>query len=588
MRFVKPYFENSKECYYPYNEELLKKYPIFPFYIMDGGAFLLANDILGKGWNGDTLAEAVMDGSLFANWIDESGKFDWDLPYHQFMDSQVCAPLEWFVWINRLYFLIPLANKFLKTKDEEYAGKWFRCFEDWYAAHPYIEMKEDDNAVTKSVWSDDKNISQTVKGSEGYITSLVWRDMQVSWRLLAVLHSIAMLGESETLTKDKWQKIYDFVMLHASQILEEGKKYAKLGSLHNHVLQLGTALLYIACLVPELANADEFEQTARELLKIQLKGAVKKDGGSNEGCSSYSHFIARMYVECYIMLERNGKPAIDGLYESIQKQYNWMHQMSARDGKSIIFNDAYTLDASKDFEFVKLIFPIELCEKQSVIFEDSAGGVLRNESIDMFIDGMPLTQVHQHAGRPNFMLYKDGKRIIVDSGCCSYDHHAVHKYFLGEWAHNTVCVRQNDIPNITQRSYDDVKLTAFSEKSKEVNYAVCGKRGEISFNRTRSFKLLEKSAVITDEVKAENEVFIDVLLHLAPLDLTFIQEENTVIVHEAGTMKDITISLEGDFDYMYVDYRPAVNEKGEFTYSPVIVARKKGKELNLKTNIIFN
>jgi len=586
--FVKPHFNlGNKKCRYPYTLEQLKKHPIFPYYIMDGGAYLFLSGVLGKDWDGDTLAEACMSGELFLHWCGENGEFDWDLPYKQFAKSEVCAPLEWFVWINRLYFLIPLANAFLKTGKEEYIEKWYECFESWWEKHPYIEMKEDDNTVSKSVWSDDKNISQTVSGSEGYIDSLVWRDMQVSWRLLAVLHSIAMMAESKTLTKEKWEKIYEFVMLHASQILEEGKKYAKLGSLHNHVLQLGTALLYMACLFPEMPNADEFEQTARSLLEIQLAGAVKKDGGSNEGCSSYSHFIARMYAECYIMLEKNGKPTIDGLYESIQRQYNWMHQMSAKNGESIIFNDAYTLNAKQDIEFARELLPINIGEKQSVIFEDSCGGVLRSETLDMFIDGMPLTQVHQHSGRPNFMLYRNGKRIVADSGCCGYDNHGVHKYFLGDWAHNTVCIRENEIPDITQRSYDSVKLLSYSKKNRTADYKVTGERGDIEFSRTRSFSLLENSAIITDEVKATKEAFIEVLLHLAPLDLTFIKEENRVVVHESGTKKDINITLSGDFDFVYIDYRPAVDENAQFTYAPVVVARKVGESLELYTKITF-
>ena len=77
------------------------------------------------------------------------------------------------------------------------------------------------------------------------------------------------------------------------------------------------------------------------------------------------------------------------------------------------------------------------------------------------------------------------------------------------------------------------------------------------------------------------------LLHLAPLDLTFIKEENRVVVHESGTKKDINITLSGDFDFVYIDYRPAVDENAQFTYAPVVVARKVGESLELCTKITF-
>lgn len=200
--FNKPFIKTVQNCYFPYSNEILKKYPVFPLYIMDGGAKFLADTLLTPNWDGDKMADSVMNGSLFEKWT-VNGQLDWDLPYKQFCNSNVCAPLEWFVWINRLYFLIPLANKFLKTGNEKYIEKWYYYFENWWENHPYIEMTND-ISIKKSVWSSDENVSQTVSESEGYIASLAWRDMQVTWRLLAVIHSIAMMSNSKTLTKEKW------------------------------------------------------------------------------------------------------------------------------------------------------------------------------------------------------------------------------------------------------------------------------------------------------------------------------------------------------------------------------------------------
>ena len=72
-------------------------------------------------------------------------------------------------WINRLYFLLPLAQRFLVTGDERFAARWYELFADWEDAHPYRE----------------ETYVNFYKESD-----LVWFDMQVCWRTLVLMHSV--------------------------------------------------------------------------------------------------------------------------------------------------------------------------------------------------------------------------------------------------------------------------------------------------------------------------------------------------------------------------------------------------------------
>ncbi len=579
--FKKPFYPSEHPaCRYPYDLDLLKAEPAFPFHIMDGGAYLFLTDLLGGGWDGDMLAEKVMNGELFQAWT-KDGKFHWDLPYKLYLTSKVPAPLEWLVWINRLYFLIPLANQYLKTGNEAYIEKWYECFESWCGANPYIAMEEDDVSLKRAVWSDDKNISQTISDSDGYVKSLVWRDMQVAWRLFSVVHSIAMMSGSKTLTEEKWSRIYAFLDLHAGQLLAEGREYVKRGSLHNHVLHMGTALLYVACLFPERPDSEEFLTVGKVLVELQLQGAIDADGGSDETCISYSHFIARLYVEAYLLLEKNGKGAIAGMLESIEKQYNWVYQMSAPNGRTLQFNDSYPLDALADIQRVQKLIPLAIKEKASQIYKASKCGVLRNGQFDLYFDGMKLTQVHQHAGRPNYVLYCGGKPLVVDSGCCGYDNHSMHRYFLGEWAHNTVCIYEDPACDKTVKCADSVEMTEASES--QVSFKIRGERNGICFERHRTLTLTDDSVLIADEVTLSREAHMESRMHLAPLDV--VKEGNTVYVHEAGTEQDIQICAEGDIAESEVDYKPAIGQDGRFTYSPVLVLRTKGSRACIRVKI---
>lgn len=560
--FKRPYLDDKKILHFPYEAESLKKHPIFPYYIMDGGAYYVIRELLGESWDGDKIAELVMNGKLFDAWS-ENGAFDWDLPQKQYCKSKVGAPVEKHVWMNRLYFLMPLASQFLKTGEESYVEKWYEYFRSWVEAYPSQKSEESDDWVIKNVW----------------------REMQVAWRLLSVVHGVAMLADSSTLTEDRWDEIYDFICLNTEQLLKEGKGHIKKRSAHNHVLQIGVALLYVGILFPEFEHSEEYKKVGREIVEIQLEGAIYPDGGSYEDSTSYSLFIARLYIECALLLQKNHMKPIEGLLECVAKQYEWIYQMSTRKGDTILMNDSYGTSVLRELEYVKELIPLTLSEKKSVIFEASKCAVLRNENFDIYIDGMDHSQWHQHAGRPHFIVYFKEEPLIVDSGCCGYDHHSMHQYLWGEWAHNTVCMHMKKHPDKTLKPVDEVEMLHASAEERYVEYRITGSRDGVRFSRTRKIELLEDSIQIIDTIHAEQETNIEVLLHFAPLDMVAEAEWHRFTVHPAQAGCDIVATFSGDVDASFLDYNPAINEKTEFTYAPVAVAERFEKDAVIKTVI---
>lgn len=558
--FKRPYLESEKEIHFSYDLDTLKKVNIFPYLIMDGGAYYVIKDVLGENWNGDMIAEKVMDGSFFEKWS-KDGVFDWDFYQKCYANSKVEAPMEIHVWINRLYFLIPLASMFLKTGDEKYAQKWYEYFSSWINAYPYSRKDDSDEAVQE-----------------------IWKEMQVAWRLIGVVYSAAMLAESKFLTKEKWETVYDFMRLHAKHLQGEGSGHIKEENAHNHVLQIGVALLYVGCLYPEFEDSEKYKKAGKKIVEIQLKRALFADGGSLEDSPSYSLFIARLYVECELLLKKNGEAGISGIEESLKKQYEWVHQMSPQSDNTLLINDSYTTSVKKELELIGKLIPVSVGDKKSVIFDESKCAALRNDNFELFIDAMEHTQWHQHAGRPNFVVYYKGKPIVVDSGCCGYDNHGMHQYLWGEWAHNTVCLSKQAHPDKSLKPIDDIEIIASDANSGIIEFSVKGERENIAFLRTRKFELSGESIKITDTVAAQEEVNIELLVHIAALDVNFNREARVCTVNsELGA--DIEISLNGDIDDCYIEYRPIVDEKTAFSYSPVLTSAKKGKKARLITEI---
>ena len=107
--------------YYVYPREALKKEPIFPYLVLDGGAFLFAAEHFGDA-SSDTLLEKTLSGELFELFRDENGEMDWGRSYHLAAASGMPKQHEWQSWPQRLYMLLPLAQAYLRTSDRKYAA----------------------------------------------------------------------------------------------------------------------------------------------------------------------------------------------------------------------------------------------------------------------------------------------------------------------------------------------------------------------------------------------------------------------------------------------------------------------------------
>ena len=171
--FRKPYLAalyGSREAvtHYVYPREDLKTQPIFPYLVLDGGAYLFINGHFGDV-SSDALLDRTMNGQVFDLLRGEDGKLDWLYSNRASADLGFYPCYEWQSWPQRLYLLLPLAQKYLQTHEAVYAEKWLEILRLWIKDSPYEPLEQDVLHV---------------------FTSMKWRDMQVSWRTTVLLHSI--------------------------------------------------------------------------------------------------------------------------------------------------------------------------------------------------------------------------------------------------------------------------------------------------------------------------------------------------------------------------------------------------------------
>ena len=546
VKYVKPYIDEfygaEKECYFHYNRDEAE--PIIPYFVMDGGAAMFMRDRLHIE-DSNTLLDKVMSGEFFKLWH-MNGRFDWDTVF-KIPEQKTMRNYEWHIFLQRLYILMPLAVSFYKTGDKIYADKFFELLTDWMEKHPYEAF--------------DSSVSY-------FQTGFYWRDMQVAWRTMSLCISVFFLEKA--FDQEKWKFIYDTIKLHANHLYEEALAHEIKGDAQNHVLQVGTVLIYVGTLFLEFKNASEYIRLGKIIVKQNLDKAIFPDGGSDEDSPSYSHFIARLYFDAYMLLKNNGYEAIEDVKESVQKQYELAYQFSRVNGKTVPFNDCYIMNAHNDIKIIESVSDIKVSwQKKSVLFKDSKLAVLRCGDYEVFVDAMKHTAWHQHAGRPNFTAYYRGKPIVIDSGCPNYDRESLRNNLASVSGHNAVYTKEGVFMS-DREVQEDLKITEFVENEKiTVEGTIKAKNTEYFVKRT--IFISENGIKVKDYAKSEKEYTYKLDMHLCDKRYKNIEKGIKQLLGEHVLF--LTCS-----EPHTVEMRPCMNDEGYIDVSVVVSTEQKTKE----------
>lgn len=564
MKYSKPHFKSYEEATkhnevnYPYSAKMIGENDIFSLIILDGGAFFFLKEYLGDT-SGDAVLSALREDRLLAPWT-VSGKLGWDYAYDSTLKSQCNTHVERHVWLNRLYFLLPIAREFFKTGDEKMAKQWYQYLVSWDKAHPYNEATTKDPIAAKHCW----------------------RDMQVTWRFLVMIHSINMLAKSRFMTKARWHKVYRLLKTHSLHILKDAQGALANGTAHgNHFLQKATALLYCAVLFPEFEHAGKMMQTGKAGIKQQMTAEVYDDGGNVEASPSYSCFIARLYLDAYLLLHANGYKSVPGLKQSIRKQYRHLEQITTPQEKTLQISDSYALDMSVELGIVRQLFPLPTTPRsKSVCYHSSQIAVLRNKRAEVFVDAMPRGEWHHHKGRPNVLVYIDGSPFMVDSGVCNYDSAARDQWFVTPQAHNVVIVSNPDMPLADVAEKETCEITGFTQDSVAILSKVdCD---NWSYRHRRRITLERGRIILEDVVSSDINVDVEQRFHFANMNVVQTKPSNLVF-----QMKNGDVTFETSQPSLMLNYRTAYGSDNRPYTSPEVSTLGCGERVRIKTSITF-
>ena len=553
--FGKELFGTENVAYYPYPREKLIAEPIFPYFVLDGGAFNLMNDRFGSA-DGDHILELTCSGKLFEEFTYQ-GKFNWESSFAYVDGTDFTKKYEWQIWPQRLYMTIPLAHKFLKTGDRKFADAWMKIVKAWDEAHPYQEFNPEIHYLQ---------------------TDMVWRDMQVAWRTMSLLHGLFMLQDAP-FTKEEWKYLYDFVELHIHHMYVEALDRLARNHAQNHVLQIGVVLIMAGVMFPEFENTAEIIKIGRDTVEMNLRRAIYKDGGSNEDSPSYSHFIVRLYLEALLLLENNGLASIEGLRESVVKQYEWIYQCMSPAGRTLRLSDSYGMDAMADIkraeELIALDFPRE---RKSMLLPDSRIAILRKGPITLFADAMEYLRGHQHAGRPQILMFYGDKPVLVDGGVSNYDRWELYLTLMESKMHNVIYC-----PDFDHNKMDiKPQVKTFDAENGIVVLTSDVSHEGISYHWERDLTLIDNTLVIEDTAQATESIHWMSRLFFARNDTKKAEDKHTVSQLTNNYLMKLTSDKE-----VTTELVPVMNDNNQIDYAVVVQASAHGESFTMKTIIEF-
>ena len=384
--------------------------------------------------------------------------------------------------------------------------------------------------------------------------------------------------------QEDYRRIYDLMELHAELIYKEAKIETPGG---NHMLHQGLALLYAGVLFPENKNSQKYRRKSLSIIVHHLANEINSDGASIEWSPSYSHFIARMYLESYLLLCANlqnfspkEKAQIEiylpKLRESIQKQYRFLWQICTPSGYSLPISDSYFLNVENEKKILMYLMP-ELSEEDTTSsFSAEYFRVVRKGPLSLYIDASPQKMRHHHPGKPNIVLYYENSPVIIDSGSCNYDSDIYRDWYTTPLAHNTVCIEQEKQTDV----FGDEVIEVIDLEKNEDCEKVKLKRKSKSCLWERTIHLTPKTMEVHDCIVSEKNVICKLLFHFSPEVKCQKQEKFWQISSSIWNL-----NLHSDLDFK--GKRGAVVEENQKAKAPFFQSVKHGQQIEFRTHFTF-
>lgn len=416
----------------PVSNDLLSKFNFFELYPFDGGGNFINSEILG-GIDDHKIAVNILNGAL--------GEFG-SLPYLDFAKFERWRSIEKSCWLNRFYFIVPLAKYYNTSNDESIAmlvkDILLHFIRNYHPPQTHEEIKEHldyvrdirDNGYNLNSYEENQCDETDVK--------YIWFDFQPASRIIHFLYALHFIKKSNSLTDSEFNEITDGIKAHAMLIAISEEKYEKLISPGNHQSLRGLALLYAG----SFFKNDFFLHEGVRICKFHIENDYFPDGVLKEISPSYHVFETWHIRDAYILSKKNNYIISQSHENILRKATKFIISIQQPDGRSTVIDDGYALFLDSFLNsFPKNILENEYQQEKISYYSNAQLAFYSDDKQYICFDASlnPSKFSHYHAGKNAFTYFYAKQPILIDSGCCSYDDPSFSDYKQAE-SHSSLLV----------------------------------------------------------------------------------------------------------------------------------------------------
>jgi len=354
------------------------------------------------------------------------------------------------------------------------------------------EIKKEDGL--RLVYDFIDNIKSIEDGFESYPISL------------RIINWIKFLSRFEI--KDK--KI-DNSLYAQSRILYDNLEYHLLG---NHLLENGFALFFAGYYFDDKKLLNK----AKEILKYELNEQILDDGGHFELSPMYHQIIFYRLLDTINLIKSNETDDVLKFLEQKAALMNsWLKNITFSNGDIPLLNDSANKIAPTSKKLFEYFNNLKL-KIQNLTLTSSGYRKITKNSYECIVDigeiGAGYIPGHAHADTFNFVLYKNGKPFIVDTGISTYEENSDRYYERSTKAHNTVEVNNTDSSEVWG-SFRVANRAHIIDAKEEKDFISAKHDGYKKFGilHTRSWRFFEDRIIITDKLSKKSKAVFRLHFH---------------------------------------------------------------------------
>lgn len=409
----------------PLDDALLAKYNFFELCPLDGGGFFIQRELFG------TLDDAEIARKLVAeDALADFGSID----KIDFKRYERWRSIEKSCWINRCYFIVPLAKTAWLTHDEKLAKMAAGVMLNFHrTCPPPDDLQAHWERVKKRMTEDYNSKSPSEIEKDETDVEYIWYDMQPGQRLLMFLYACYFIWESPAITAAERAELLDCLRRHA-RVLADQERFQQ-PYLNNHQAIRALALYCALPLLEKDADYQDAAATAHDICAYHALNEFLPSGMELEYSPSYHSFVLWIVRDFKRLATRRGVRLSNEIEARIAAACTALQIFQRPDGKVLTLNDSY------QFELTGLLASLgnDAAELSQGVCSGLAAA--KNGACYTAMDATAFIGKfsHFHGGKNSPAVFFHGLPFIEETGCPSYDNPNFANAKLASW-HSSLLV----------------------------------------------------------------------------------------------------------------------------------------------------